>query len=95
MALSPGARLGPYEIIEWVGSGGMADVYCAEDTHLGRQVAIACLNRAGAADDAHLVAQRERGQARGLHPPLLAADPDRGLPRGRADGAGGAGRGDG
>ena len=35
-SLSRGDRLGPYQIIEWVGSGGMADVYRARDPRFER-----------------------------------------------------------
>ncbi len=40
MALSAGDKLGPYEIVEAIGAGGMGAVYRARDTRLGRDVAI-------------------------------------------------------
>lgn len=40
MALNPGDRLGPYEILARIGAGGMGEVYRARDTRLGREVAI-------------------------------------------------------
>lgn len=40
MALNPGQKLGPYEIIEAAGAGGMGEVYRAKDTRLDRIVAI-------------------------------------------------------
>jgi len=41
--LAPGTRLGPYEIAEPIGAGGMGEVYRAADTRLGREVAIKVL----------------------------------------------------
>jgi Tol biopolymer transport system component len=43
MSLSPGARLGPYEVLAPLGAGGMGEVYRARDTRLGRNVAIKVL----------------------------------------------------
>ncbi len=43
MALEPGSRLGPYEIVELRGKGGMGEVYLGRDTRLERDVAIKVL----------------------------------------------------
>ena len=43
MPLSAGVRLGPYEIVARLGSGGMGDVYRARDTRLGRDIAVKVL----------------------------------------------------
>src|SRR5450759_5164106 len=40
MALSPGDKLGPYEIVAPIGKGGMGEVYRAHDSRLKRDVAI-------------------------------------------------------
>lgn len=42
--LSPGTRLGPYEIVAPLGAGGIGEVYRARDSRLDRTVAIKILN---------------------------------------------------
>jgi eukaryotic-like serine/threonine-protein kinase len=44
MPLTPGTRLGPYEILVAAGAGGMGEVYRARDTRLGRDVAVKILS---------------------------------------------------
>jgi hypothetical protein len=69
-----GTRLGPYEIISPIGSGGMGTVYRSRDTRLGRDVAIKVMLNAGAAGD-HPVARFERetqAVAALNHPNILA-----------------------
>ena len=50
MGLTPGTRLGPYEIVAAIGAGGMGEVYRAKDTRLDRTVAIKVLPAALAGD---------------------------------------------
>ena len=59
MALTPGTRIGPYEVAAQIGVGGMGEVYRATDTTLGRQVAIKVLPEAFA-QDAERLARLER-----------------------------------
>ena len=59
MALTPGLRLGPYEIRSPLGAGGMGEVYRAVDTRLDRIVAIKVLG-ASVASDAGLRERFER-----------------------------------
>jgi eukaryotic-like serine/threonine-protein kinase len=57
--LTPGVRLGPYEIVAPAGAGGMGEVYKARDTRLGRTVAVKVLP-AEFANDAKLKLRFER-----------------------------------
>jgi Tol biopolymer transport system component len=60
LTLTPGARLGPYEITAPLGVGGMGEVYRATDTNLKRQVAIKVLPASVAGDEERLARfQRE------------------------------------
>ena len=43
MAVSAGTRLGPYEVVDSIGAGGMGEVWRAKDTRLDREVAIKIL----------------------------------------------------
>ena len=72
--LTPGQRLGPYEVVSSLGAGGMGEVYRARDPRLGRDVALKVLP----ADFAHDSARRHRfeKEARAIaalnHPNIVA-----------------------
>jgi Tol biopolymer transport system component len=73
VALTAGARLGPYEITAQIGAGGMGEVYRATDKDLKRQVAIKVLPEAVAADAERLVRfQREAEVLASLNHPNIA-----------------------
>ncbi|MBA2505511.1 MAG: serine/threonine protein kinase [Thermoleophilaceae bacterium] len=70
---------GRYRILNRIGSGGMADVYLAEDSHLGRQVALKVLHRRFAQDSEFVERfRREASSAAGLQHPNVVNVFDRG-----------------
>jgi Tol biopolymer transport system component/predicted Ser/Thr protein kinase len=74
MAMTPGARLGPYEILAELGKGGMGEVYRARDTKLNRDVAIKVLPELFAADAERLARfSREAQTLAALNHPNIAA----------------------
>jgi Tol biopolymer transport system component len=73
MALSSGTRLGPYQITDTIGAGGMGEVYKARDPRLGRDVAIKVIPALFAADPArlHRFEQEARAAAALNHPNIV------------------------
>jgi eukaryotic-like serine/threonine-protein kinase len=74
MALTPGTKLGPYEIVAPLGAGGMGEVYRATQSSLGRQVAIKVLSAASAADPERLrrFEQEARAASALNHPNIIS-----------------------
>ncbi len=73
MPLSPGDRLGPYEILAPIGKGGMGEVYRAKDAKLNREVAIKVLPDAFAKDPERLARfEREAKVLASLNHPNIA-----------------------
>src|SRR3569832_429992 len=74
MALSAGTRLGPYEVIDSIGAGGMGEVYRANDSRLNRTVAIKVLPETFVEDPSRL--KRFEQEARSIaalnHPNILS-----------------------
>jgi eukaryotic-like serine/threonine-protein kinase len=73
LPLTPGTRLGSYEIIGAIGAGGMGEVYRARDTKLNRDVALKILPEAFAADHDRLTRfTREAQTLASLNHPNIA-----------------------
>jgi eukaryotic-like serine/threonine-protein kinase len=74
MPLTPGSRLGPYEVVAAAGAGGMGEVYRATDTTLKRTVALKVLPAPVAGDPERLARfQREAEVLAALNHPNIAA----------------------
>src|SRR5579872_320797 len=74
MALTPGTKLGPYEIHSSIGAGGMGEVYRARDGRLNRDVAVKILPASFSADPDRLqrFALECRAAAALNHPNILS-----------------------
>src|ERR1700730_18405041 len=73
LTLTPGTRIGSYEIVALIGAGGMGEVYQARDTRIGRVVAIKVLPDDLVTNPDRLVRFRREPEAAGSlnHPNLL------------------------
>ncbi len=73
MPLTPGTRVGPYEIINSIGAGGMGEVYRARDERLGRDVAVKVLPAAVSGDSTALARFEREARAVGAlsHPNIV------------------------
>jgi serine/threonine protein kinase/Tol biopolymer transport system component len=73
VALTPGTRLGVYEVAAWIGEGGMGQVYRARDTKLNRDVALKVLPDSVASDPDRLARfTREAQTLASLNHPNIA-----------------------
>src|SRR6478735_5500782 len=73
MAVAPGTRIGAYEIVSLLGTGGMGEVYRATDTILKRQVALKVLPPQVANDPERVARfQREAEVLAALNHPSIA-----------------------
>jgi len=73
MSLAPGTKIGGYEIVDLLGSGGMGEVYRARDPRIGRDVAIKVLPASFNADRSRIARFEQEARAAGVlnHPNLL------------------------
>ena len=73
VVLSPKDRLGPYQIVELIGAGGMGEVYRARDPRLKRDVALKVLYRSAASPEHFQLLSREARAAGSLNHPNIPA----------------------
>jgi len=74
VTLAIGTTIGPYEIVGWLGAGGMGEVYRARDPRLGREVAIKLIPETWSADAGRVRRFEQESRAAGQinHPNILA-----------------------
>lgn len=72
--IAVGTKVGPYELVGWLGAGGMGVVYRARDARLGREVAVKVIPQAFAADHSRVSRFEQEARAAGQlnHPNILA-----------------------
>ena len=71
MTLAPGSRVGPYEILSALGAGGMGQVYLAEDTRLGRKVAVKTMAASDTPDSERRFEREARAASALNHPNIV------------------------
>src|SRR5579863_5137880 len=63
MPLAPGTRIGPYQLLSFIGAGGMGAVYRARDTRLNRDVAVKIMSDAFGNDEERVRRFQQEAQA--------------------------------
>ena len=80
MVISPGSSIGPYLVLSSIGTGGMGEVYRAQDPRLGREIALKVIRRSNIdQDDALDRLLREAALASSLNHPNIVTIYDTGV----------------